>query len=151
MKGYYQNADLTNEVIKDGWYNTGDVAVIDEQGFISITGRISRFSKIGGEMVPHIQIEELLAAVIDGEEEAGIQAVVTAVPDEKKGERLIVFHTTIEKSVDELRRGLTEKGLPNLYIPSVDSFMEIPEIPVLGTGKLDLKGLKNLAMEKFGK
>jgi acyl-[acyl-carrier-protein]-phospholipid O-acyltransferase/long-chain-fatty-acid--[acyl-carrier-protein] ligase len=64
---------------------------------------------------------------------------------------LIVFHTTIEKSVDELRRGLTEKGLPNLYIPSVDSFMEIPEIPVLGTGKLDLKGLKNLAMEKFGK
>ena len=151
MKGYYQNADLTNEVIKDGWYNTGDVAVIDEQGFISITGRISRFSKIGGEMVPHIQIEELLAAVIDGEEEAGIQAVVTAVPDEKKGERLIVFHTTIEKSVEELRRGLTEKGLPNLYIPSVDSFMEIPEIPVLGTGKLDLKGLKNLAMEKFGK
>lgn len=151
MKGYYQNETLTNEVIKDGWYNTGDVAEIDEQGFISITGRISRFSKIGGEMVPHIQIEETLAAIIDGDEEAGIQAVVTAVPDEKKGERLIVFHTSIEKSVDELRRGLTEKGLPNLYIPSVDSFMEIPEIPVLGTGKLDLKGLKNLAMEKFGK
>ena len=73
------------------------------------------------------------------------------MPDEKKGERLIVFHTTIEKSVDKLLRGLTEKGLPNLYIPSVDSFVEIPEIPMLGTGKLDLKGLKNLAMEKFGK
>lgn len=151
MKGYYQAEELTNEVVIDGWYKTGDVAEIDEKGFISITGRISRFSKIGGEMVPHIQIEETLGAILGGDEEAGLQAVVTAVPDEKKGERLIVFHTAIEKSIDELRSGLTEKGLPNLYIPSSDSFMEIPEIPMLGTGKLDLKGLKNLAIEKFGK
>ena len=62
MQGYLGRPDLTAEVIRDGWYVTGDVAMIDEDGFIKITGRESRFSKIGGEMVPHIQIEETLGA-----------------------------------------------------------------------------------------
>ena len=149
MKGYYHRDDLTEKVIKDGWYETGDVAQIDDQGFVSITGRISRFSKIGGEMVPHVQIEDVLNELIGVDDEVGIQAVVTAVPDAKKGERLVVVHTALEKSVDDLRSGLSEKGLPNLYIPSADSFMQVEEIPVLGTGKMDLKGIQSVAAEKF--
>ncbi|MEO8498002.1 MAG: AMP-binding protein, partial [Planctomycetota bacterium] len=111
MKGYLGREDLTAEVIKDGWYVTGDVAIIDDDGFIKITGRESRFSKIGGEMVPHIKIEEDLNELLNAEDE--LLAAVTAVPDEKKGERLIVIHTKIDKSVDELRKGLADRGLPN--------------------------------------
>ncbi|WP_425617975.1 acyl-[ACP]--phospholipid O-acyltransferase [Anatilimnocola sp. NA78] len=148
MKGYLHQPELTSSVIKDGWYQTGDVAFIDEEGFIFITGRESRFSKIGGEMVPHIKIEETLLATIGGEYERQ-PVVVTAIPDSKKGERLIVIHTKLEKSIDELRKGLTEAGLPNLFIPAADSFLEVPELPILGTGKLDLKGVRTLAQERF--
>ncbi len=149
MQGYLDETEMTAKVLKDGWYVTGDIALIDEEGFIQITGRQSRFSKIGGEMIPHIQIEEALSALIGADEEEGLKAAVTAVPDERKGERLIVLHTRIDKSVDELRDGLSAAGLPNLYIPSADSFHEIDTMPVLGTGKLDLKGLKQKAIELY--
>jgi acyl-[acyl-carrier-protein]-phospholipid O-acyltransferase/long-chain-fatty-acid--[acyl-carrier-protein] ligase len=148
MQGYLHRPDLTSQVIKDGWYQTGDVAVIDEQGFIHITGRESRFSKIGGEMVPHIKIEEEIERLLGASEDGKPQVAVTAVPDPKKGERLIVLHTKLSKPVPELLKGLTKAGLPNLYIPAADSFLEVPELPILGTGKLDLRGIKNLALEK---
>lgn len=148
MKGYLGRDDLTAEVIKDGWYVTGDVAMLDEDGFITITGRQSRFSKIGGEMVPHIKIEEALAEIIGDEEE--LRAAVTAVPDAKKGERLIVIHTKLDKTADELRQGLVDAGLPNIFIPSPDSYHEVDELPLLGTGKLDLKRIQQLAAEVFG-
>ncbi len=151
MAGYLNRSDLTAEVLRDGWYVTGDVAVIDDDGFIQITGRESRFSKIGGEMVPHGKIEEILNKLIGVNEEDGIKAVVTAVADPKKGERLVVIHTKIDKTSDELRKGLSEAGLPNLFIPSSDSFIEVAELPILGTGKLDLKAIKLIAQEKFGK
>ena len=150
MKGYLDRDDLTHEAIHDGWYSTGDIAEIDDDGFIHITGRQSRFSKIGGEMVPHLRVEEVLADILGGSEEDGLQAAVTAVPDERKGERLVVVHTKIDKTPEELCRGLAEAGLPNLFIPSADSFVEVPTMPVLGTGKLDLKGIKDVALERFG-
>jgi acyl-[acyl-carrier-protein]-phospholipid O-acyltransferase/long-chain-fatty-acid--[acyl-carrier-protein] ligase len=150
MKGYLGRDDLTAEVVKDGWYMTGDIALIDEDGFIQITGRQSRFSKIGGEMVPHLLIEEALARVIGADDEEGFRAVVTAVLDEKKGERIVVLHTALKKKPEELRKGLSELGLPNLYIPSEDSFFQVETIPVLGTGKLDLRGVKQIANQAFG-
>lgn len=151
MKGYYKRDDLTNESIVDGWYKTGDVALIDSDGFIKITGRMSRFSKIGGEMVPHIQIEEAINDLLGDEDEEELLAAVTAVPDEKKGERLIVLHLPDQGDIDAVRTALAEeKGLPNLFIPSRDSFLEVPQLPILGTGKLDLKGIKDLALSLCG-
>ena len=152
MKGYLNRPELTAEVIRDGWYVTGDIARIDADGFIQITGRQSRFSKIGGEMVPHIRIEEELAkALIDPDsEEDELYAFVTAVPDARKGERLIVLHIAIEKSSEELCKALSAAGLPPLWIPSHDSFFQVDEFPLLGTGKIDLKALKQKALEVTG-
>ena len=76
---------------------------------------------------------------------------MTSVPDEKKGERLIVIHTKLNKPIDDLRKGLSGAGLPNIFIPSSDSFYEVDELPVLGSGKLDLKGVKQIAMEIYAK
>ncbi len=151
MQGYLNMPEKTAEVIKDGWYVTGDFAQIDNDGFITITGRQSRFSKIGGEMVPHIKIEELLTQVLaePGDEGPELRAVVTAVPDERKGERLVVIHKKVQKSPQEICNALSAAGLPNLWIPAADSFLEVEEIPFLGTGKLDLKNLKSLALNKF--
>ena len=149
MKGYVGQDELTNKAIKDGWYTTGDIANIDDQGFIHITGRLSRFSKIGGEMVPHIRVEEELSKLlVEDDEDDTVHVCVTAVPCEKKGERLVVLHTPTEKDVSELREGLMNAGLPNLSIPSQEYFIEVDSIPILGTGKLDLKHARDLALER---
>jgi len=149
MKGYLNNPEKTAEVLQDGWYNTGDIAKVDKEGFIHITGRVSRFSKIGGEMVPHIKVEEAIQQFVGMDEEAGPSVAVAAVPDSKKGERLVVLHTKIDKTPQEIVAHLKETGFPNLFIPALDGFAEIPEMPVLGTGKLDLKGLGQRATELF--
>ncbi len=125
------------------------MALIDEEGFIKITGRESRFSKIGGEMVPHIAIEEAINKIVGASEDEGPKVAVTAVPDPKKGERLIVIHTPIDKTPGEICKALSGQGLSNLFIPGEDSFLEVKELPVLGSGKLDLKGIKQVALEHF--
>jgi acyl-[acyl-carrier-protein]-phospholipid O-acyltransferase/long-chain-fatty-acid--[acyl-carrier-protein] ligase len=154
MQGYLNKPEKTAEVVRNGWYVTGDIAVLDEDGFITITGRQSRFSKIGGEMVPHVHIEEELARLLGDEaddDQPELKAAVTAVPDAKKGERLVVLHTKIDRSPEELCRQLQESGLPPLWIPSPDSFCQVDRLPILGSGKLDLKAIGQLALEKFGK
>lgn len=149
MLGYYNRPDLTREVMHDQWYRTGDMAMVHPDGFIEITGRLSRFSKIGGEMVPHIQIEETIAKILGPNEEGTLRAAVTSVPDSKRGERLIVVHTKLPIGKRELLMQMSAAGLPNLYIPGEDSFLEVETIPELGTGKLDLKGLKEVAAQAF--
>lgn len=158
MKGYANREDLTTKAIRDGWYETGDIAHVDKEGFLHITGRLSRFSKIGGEMVPHGRVEEELAKALSiGEEDEVLRVCVSAVPDEKKGERLIVLYKTpsdeereegaVEVSIDTMRDGLKEAGLPNLFIPGASAFYVVDEIPLLGTGKLDLKQAREKAAE----
>jgi acyl-[acyl-carrier-protein]-phospholipid O-acyltransferase / long-chain-fatty-acid--[acyl-carrier-protein] ligase len=146
MSGYLGQPELSAKVLKDGWYITGDLGYIDDDGFVFVTGRQSRFSKIGGEMVPHIQIEEAITQFV-GDNEGQISVAVTSVPDEKKGERLIVLHTEISKTPAEITKALSELGLPNLFIPSQDSFIKVDAIPILGTGKLDLRGLQQMAKD----
>lgn len=149
MQGYLDQPEKTAEVMHDDWYRTGDVARIDEDGFIEITGRLSRFSKIGGEMVPHIQIEEVISEIIGTDEEGTLRVGVTSIPDEKRGERLIVLYTDLPLPVSELLKKMSLAGLPNLYLPGEDSFLEVAEIPILGSGKLDLKGMQKAALEHF--
>jgi acyl-[acyl-carrier-protein]-phospholipid O-acyltransferase/long-chain-fatty-acid--[acyl-carrier-protein] ligase len=148
MQGYLKRPDLTSKAMRDGWYESGDVAKVDADGFIHITGRQSRFSKIGGEMVPHVQIEEAIQGVLGSDSDGLMSAVVTAVPDEKRGERLVVLHTSLTMSPGEILKKLSEAGLPNIYLPSEDSFFEVEAIPVLGTGKLDLRAMKDLAIAR---
>lgn len=149
MKGYLNRPEETAKVLKEGWYTTGDVGFVDEDGFIFITGRESRFSKIGGEMVPHIRIEEEIGKILAGGDSDEMKAAVTAVPDAKKGERIVVIHTKVAKTPQEICEGLSATGLPNLYIPGSDSFVEVETLPILGTGKLDLRALKKLATDRF--
>ena len=145
MLGYLGNPKKTEEVIKDGWYTTGDVASIDEDGFVTITDRLSRFAKIGGEMVPLIKIEEMLHKL------AGLTTqtfAVTSVPDERKGERLVVLHLLDEEKLRPVLEQLPNSGLANLSIPKSDSFFKIESLPTLGTGKLDLRAIKETALAK---
>ena len=148
MQGYLDRPDLTALVIHDGWYCTGDIARLDAEGFITITGRESRFSKIGGEMVPHLPIEEAVNAEL-GARDGDLRAVVTSVPDPRKGERIVVLHLAMSRDPHEVCRGLAARGLPNLWIPSPDSFFEVEAIPVLGSGKLDLRKLSDVAHARF--
>ena len=150
MRGYLDEPQKTAEVVKDGWYVTGDIARIDDDGFIQITGRESRFSKIGGEMVPHIQIEERMNELVQVDDDEGLLLAVTAVPDQRKGERLVVLHRTMAKSPEELRSVLLADGLPPIFVPNQDDFHEVDELPILGTGKLDLKGIKEMALRIKG-
>ena len=149
MQGYLDRPDLTGKVVHDGWYCTGDIAVLDADGFITITGRESRFSKVGGEMVPHLVVEEAINEEL-GATDGEMLAVVSAVPDPAKGERLVVFHVCDVADPRDLCRRLAHRGLPNLWVPGADAFARIEEIPVLGSGKLDLKHLAQLALETFG-
>jgi acyl-[acyl-carrier-protein]-phospholipid O-acyltransferase/long-chain-fatty-acid--[acyl-carrier-protein] ligase len=143
MQGYLNRSEKTAEVLQDGWYVTGDLATLDSDGFLTITDRLSRFSKIGGEMVPHLKVEEALQNLLGGTE---ISFAVTGVPDEKKGERLVVLHTLPDDKVKEVQDGLADSGLPNLWIPRPNAFFRVEKIPVLGTGKLDLRSIREQAL-----
>jgi acyl-[acyl-carrier-protein]-phospholipid O-acyltransferase/long-chain-fatty-acid--[acyl-carrier-protein] ligase len=145
MKGYFGRPEATREIIRAGWYITGDIARYDEDGFLTITDRLARFSKIGGEMVPHQKIEDELHKILGTNERV---CVVTSIPDERRGERLVVLHTPLNgMNLHHLVERLTEQGLPNLWIPSERDFKQIPEMPVLGSGKVDLKRVKEMAQE----
>ena len=143
MMGYLNNDDLTKQVIKDGWYITGDIGNLDDDGFLQITDRLSRFSKIGGEMVSHLVVEDAILKAIESLEQV---VVVTSVPDDSKGEKLIVLHT-IDIEPELINKKLVDAGLVNLWIPKRENFYKISEIPLLGSGKLDLKEIKGIAIK----
>jgi acyl-[acyl-carrier-protein]-phospholipid O-acyltransferase/long-chain-fatty-acid--[acyl-carrier-protein] ligase len=144
MLGYLNNPEKTDEVLQDGWYNTGDIAKIDADGFVFILDRVSRFSKIGGEMVPHMAVEDKICGALGI---VGRAVVVTSAPDERKGEQLVVCYTDEAGEADEIRRVVKEIDLPNLWKPHKENYARLEEIPSLGSGKLDLKKIRQIALE----
>jgi acyl-[acyl-carrier-protein]-phospholipid O-acyltransferase/long-chain-fatty-acid--[acyl-carrier-protein] ligase len=144
FEGYFKETDQTTAVLQEGWYKTGDVGRLDEDGFLFIEGRMSRFSKIAGEMVPHLTIEQKIVEALElhpahGE---GPAVAVMGLPDEKRGESLVAL-VTVPVVQPDLRKRLVEMGLPNLWIPKV--VRQVAAIPIMATGKLDLRACQRLA------
>jgi acyl-[acyl-carrier-protein]-phospholipid O-acyltransferase/long-chain-fatty-acid--[acyl-carrier-protein] ligase len=146
FEGYFKETDQTTAVLQEGWYKTGDMGRLDEDGFLYIEGRVTRFSKIAGEMVPHLTVEQKISEALDlhpGQGEGPAIAVI-GVPDEKRGESLVVLATMPVDQTD-LRKKLTAMGLPNLWIPKV--IKQVEAVPILATGKLDLRACQKLAQQ----
>jgi len=144
MLGYLNDPERTAHALHSGYYVTGDLAFIDDHGFIHVVDRLSRFSKIAGEMVPHLKIEEALAELIG----AG-HCVVTGVPDERRGERLAVLYTGDRFAPPAMIAHLESAGLPALWIPKRDQFIVVEAIPTLGTGKVDLLAARKIATDSL--
>ena len=141
FEGYLGQPEKTASVMKSGWFKTGDLGHVDEDGFLYIEGRLSRFSKIGGEMVPHETVEDLVNKAL-GHAEDERRIAIVGVPDEAKGEALVILSSNPDIDLQALRTKLTADGIPALWIPK--KVVDVPEIPILASGKLDIKGCEDL-------
>ena len=151
FNGYLTNQKKTDEVIVDGWFITGDVGKVDHDGFLFIEGRISRFSKIAGEMVPHETLEAAINEALELDSETERKIAVVGVPDEKKGEAIILLacldeHTNTNQLCIDLRYKLLDAGIPSLWCPR--DILRVDSIPMLASGKLDIKGCQELALQE---
>lgn len=142
FEGYLDQPEKTAEVIRNGWFMTGDIGRVDEDGFLYIEGRLSRFSKIGGEMVPHETVEDLVNKALGLQDDERRIAVV-GVADEAKGEALVLLSADPDIDLKELREKLVAEGIPALWIPK--KIIDVEEVPMLASGKLDLKGCERIA------
>lgn len=147
MLGYLNKQKETSEVLKDGWYDTGDIASVDEDGFLTIADRLSRFSKIGGEMFGHLALEEVCMRALDTHEQV---VAVTSVPEPKKGEQLVVLYLEEAADADKLHEIVSKSHLPNICKPRRENFIKIESIPLLGSGKLDIRRLRKIALKAKG-
>jgi acyl-[acyl-carrier-protein]-phospholipid O-acyltransferase/long-chain-fatty-acid--[acyl-carrier-protein] ligase len=147
MAGYLNKPEATQQVLKGGWYLTGDLGFVDQDGFLKITDRLSRFSKIAGEMVPHLSIE---AAIVEATGVDENQVAVTGVPDPKHGERLCVLYSDPVISPVEVCHRLNAGPLPKVWIPTPRDFIHVEEIPITSTGKVNLRRLKEIALNHGG-
>lgn len=145
FEGYLGQPEKTAEVIQHGWFRTGDIGRMDEDGFLHIEGRLSRFSKIGGEMVPHETVEAAINEALGFDSDSERKIAIVGVPDEAKGEALILLSAEAELDVTDLRHRLLEKGVASLWIPK--TIVRVAEIPQLASGKLDLKACESAARE----
>ena len=145
FKEYLDLPSQTQEVIKGGWFRTGDIGRVDEDGFLYIEGRLSRFSKIAGEMVPHETVESHINKALSYDSEDEKKIAVIGIPDEAKGEALVLLSTEEmgDESVKSLRQKLLDLGVAALWIPK--KIIKVDSIPSLASGKLDIKGCEDLA------
>lgn len=151
--GYVGRPEMNKEIFRDGWFKTGDIGSMDLNGFITLGGRLSRFSKIGGEMVPHEGVELALSQAFGLSAEEGVQIAITGVSDPQKGEALVLLsampdhrRTSEEKEIlTSIRNLMLERQIPTLWAPKY--LVPVEAIPTLATGKLDLRGCKLLAEE----
>lgn len=142
FEGYLADPQRTAAVLHNGWLKTGDIGRFDEDGFLYIEGRLSRFSKIGGEMVPHESIEHKIIDLLGlaGKDERLI--AIMGVQDEAKGEALVLL-SAVDVDLAQLRDKLRDSGVPNLWIPK--KICRVDSIPVLASGKLDLRKCQEAA------
>ncbi|MDB4294920.1 AMP-binding protein [Akkermansiaceae bacterium] len=149
FQGYLDKPELSKEILKDGWFKSGDVGRVDDDGFLYIEGRISRFSKIAGEMVPHETVEAAVNKVLGLDNEAERKIAIVGVPDEKKGEAILLLSTiageALEQEALDIRYKLLDEGLPSLWCPK--TIIPTDHIPVLASGKLDIKACQAMAEE----
>src|SRR5579883_34835 len=144
MAGYLHQPERTTKVVRDGWYNTGDAGLVEPDGFLRITGRVSRFAKIAGEMIPLEKLDDEMHEILATGGDRVL--AVSSVPDEKRGERIVVLYLPeIESKLHDLLVALPKRGIPNLWVPDRRDCYPVDAMPVLGTGKLDLKKLSDLA------
>ena len=140
MAGYLRESNPgVIEPPQDGWYDTGDIVRVDEDGFVFILGRAKRFAKIAGEMISLTAVEMEINALWPGK----MNAVVN-IPDEKKGEQLVLFTTQPDADRSALITNFKEKGLSELAVPK--TIRVVDEIPLMGTGKVDYVKLKEMAL-----
>ena len=137
MLGYFRDSDPGRiEPPEDGWYDTGDIVTIDNEGFVRIQGRAKRFAKIAGEMVSMAAAEALAASVWP----AAAVAVV-AVPDARKGEALVLVTDRSDAEPGHLLTEARARGVPEIMVPRT---IKIAPVPLLGTGKVDYPGVQRL-------
>ena len=142
MKGYLKiDKPGILQPLEDGWYDTGDIVSVDENGFITIQGRAKRFAKIAGEMVSLTALEQAL----DAQWPESLHCVV-AVPDARKGERLVLVTTFAQADRESVSKALKERGIPEIGIPR--SILTRRDIPLLGSGKVDVQQVTRLVHEQ---
>lgn len=145
MKGYLNPEPNAAFKALDGWYDTGDIGLIDDDGYLKLLGRLKRFAKISGEMVSLTAVEDVINNYLKPQFPEDFQLAVVAVPDASKGEKIIAYANSHNLEPQHLRDAILKAGLNNLSIPREIRFIE--EIPTLGTGKLDHKSLATIALE----
>jgi len=152
FSGYFGHPEMNKNIFKDGWFKTGDIGCMDLNGFIILNGRLSRFAKIGGEMVPHEEVERILFEILNLDAFAQeLPLAITSIDDKQKGEALVILSTLAEHETDEraalseIRLNIVRRGLPSLWCPKY--IVPVEKVPMLPTGKLDLHSCKLLAQE----
>ncbi|HEY3914525.1 MAG TPA: AMP-binding protein, partial [Verrucomicrobiae bacterium] len=144
MRGYLNPEPNAKFQAEGGWYDTGDVARVDEDGYLFIQGRLKRFAKVSGEMVSLTAAEEALAGAFP-QYGMRFQIAVVARPDTDRGEALVAVSNEQKLSMDEIRAAIKAKGLGNLYVPREVKYLR--DIPKLGTGKVNHRELQRLIVE----
>ncbi len=139
MRGYLNAESNAKFLALGGWYDTGDLARVDENGFLFLLGRLKRFAKVSGEMVSLTAVEDALAGAFPQYGER-CEIAVVSVPDADKGEKLIAISNEPRLSLDEIRTAIKAKGLTNLCVPR--ETRAVREIPKLGTGKVNHRELQ---------
>lgn len=136
MSGYYDDPEQTSEVLKEGWYNTGDMGFLDADGYLWHAGRFKRFAKVGGEMISLVKVENILEKLLP----EGISCCVVEVPDERRGSYIVATVSGEINKTHILRMMLNE--LPIIALPR--EFIVIKELPMMSTGKIDFRSVTKM-------